>query len=139
MLARRHILPIALLAAFVPQSASALTLIQFLGFFHVAIGILLTCTILVFLTGVGTYFARLNTWPSHRDFSIIVIQWSVVMLFVLLLLVALVNFFQTKPGVALPILTFIIVVAVAVVVVRYVAQKGDKKDDKKPAKKAGGH
>jgi hypothetical protein len=129
---RRDIALLALpLAAFlVPQSASALTLIQLMGFFHVAVGLLLTLTILVFITGLGIYFARLNTWPSHRDHAVIVIQWAVVMLFVLLLLVALVNFFQTKPEIALPILAFIIVVAVAITIVRYAASaKGAKKEE----------
>lgn len=101
-----------------------------MGFFHVAVGVLLTITILVFLTGLGIYFARLNTWPSHRDHAVIVIEWAVVMLFVLLLLVALLNFFQTKPHIALPILAFIIVVVVAITIVRYATSaKGGKKEE----------
>jgi len=135
----RTIFPaLPLLALFAPQSASALTLLQVLGFFHVAIGFLLTVTILVFFTGLGTYFSRLNTWPSHRDNSIIMIQWSVVMLFVLLLLVAVVNFFQTKPHIALPILAFIIIVTAAIIIVRFAAQKKENGNGKKPGGGGGG-
>lgn len=129
MIARYSLPFLALLATFVPESASALTLVQVLGFFHVAIGLLLTITILTFIVGLGIYFARLNTWPSHRDHAIIVLEWAVVMLFVLLVLAAIVNFFQNKPEVALPILAFVVVVTVAILIVRYAATRGGGKEE----------
>lgn len=130
MLPRYSILALALLTAIVPQGTSALTLVQALGFFHVAVGLLLAITVMTFIVGLGIYFARLNTWPSHRDHAIIVLEWSVVMLFVLLVLVAIVNFFQKKPEIALPILAFIVVVTVAILIVRYAATRGGGKEEK---------
>lgn len=107
----------------VPSAASALTLTQVIGFFHLAVGLLLTATLIVFLSGVWLWVARFNTWPSHRDTAIRVMEWGVVMIFVLILMLGIVNYIQKYPSVTLPIIAFIIVVAVAILIVRNLAHK----------------
>ena len=113
-----------------PASASALTLLQTLGVFHLFIGGFLVAVFLVFSVGVYSYFARFNTWPSYRDASITIMEWGLVMLFVLIILLAIVQFFQKHPGVALPLLAFAVLIAVAVFVVRFAAS-AKKKEKKK--------
>ena len=125
------------LALLLPSDASALTFVQILGLFHIVSGLLLTFILLTFLTGIGLYVARLNTWPSHREFAIRVLQWAVAMLFVLIILIAVVNLFQRYTGTALTILAFIIVIAVAVLIVRMAAQSKKKEAGKKKEAPAG--
>jgi hypothetical protein len=123
-----HIVPAAVLSiAFVPSSASALTFLQVIGLFHIAVGLLLTATLLVFITGVGVYVSRLNTWPSHRDMAIRVMEWGIVMLFVLILMLALLDFFQNHTAIALPILAVLILVTVGFLLVRAAALQRKKK------------
>ncbi|OGG80549.1 hypothetical protein A3A39_01520 [Candidatus Kaiserbacteria bacterium RIFCSPLOWO2_01_FULL_54_13] len=113
---------IAAMFAFAPTSASALTFVQAIGLFHVVVGLLLAATLIIFATGVGLYIARLNTWPSHRETAIRVMEWAVTMLFVLIILIAIVNFFQRHSTIALTILAFVAIVAVAILIVRVAAQ-----------------
>ena len=131
MKTRTGIAALAAFAALAPSHASALTFVQILGLFHIVVGLLLAFILLIFVTGIGIYVARLNTWPSHREFAIRVLQWAVSMLFMLIILIAIVNFFQQYIGIALTILAFIIILAVAILIVRMAAQS-----EKKPAKPA---
>lgn len=124
------------LVALAPENASALTFVQVVGLFHIVIGLLLTATLLVFAIGITLYVSRINTWPSHRDEAIRVLEWGVVMLFVLILLIALVNFFQRHSGIALPVLAFGIMLVVGFFVLRAIGQ--GKKEPKK-SKPGGGH
>src|SRR3989344_3514338 len=94
---------------FLPQTASALTFPQVVGLFHIAVGLILTGIVLLFITGFSVYIARLNTWPSHRDAAIRVLEWAVVMLFVLLVVLAMVNAIQNHGAIALPILAFVVI------------------------------
>jgi len=117
---------VVLLTALLPSSASALTLAQFVGLFHVVTGLLLTATLGIFAVGVVIYFARLNTWPSYRDISIKVLIWAVLMLFILILFVALVQFIQTHTALALTILGVIVIVGV-LILIAWIAGAGQKK------------
>ncbi len=113
-----------------PGNASAMTLLQALGVFHMFLGAYLVVTLLVFSIGVYSYFARLGTWPTYRDISIEVMEWGLVMLFVLVVLLGIVQFFQKYPGGALPILAFVLIVIAAFFILRFAAvpKKKEKKD-----------
>ncbi|OGG58044.1 hypothetical protein A2853_00940 [Candidatus Kaiserbacteria bacterium RIFCSPHIGHO2_01_FULL_55_17] len=110
----------------VPLNASALTLPQVVGLFHIVVGFLLTFTVLIFVVGFSVYVARFNTWPSHRDAAIRGLEWAVTMLFVLLVVLAIINAIQNHGAIALPILAFVVIVAVAVLIIR-MAGSGAKK------------
>jgi len=125
---------LGLLAIFTPGSASALTLVQVVGLFYVAVGLLVSFTLGIFVVGVCIWIARFNTWPSHRESAIRILEWAVSMLFVLILLVALVYFIQRHSAIALSVLAFIAVVAVLALIASVAA--GAKK--KKPAAGARG-
>jgi|SRR3989344_4778759 len=115
------------LTALFPSSASALTLTQMVGLFHVVVGILLTFTLLIFATGIGMYIARLNTWPSHRETAIRVLEWAVAMLFVLIVLITIVSLIQRHGAFALVVLAFIVIVGLALLVLRTATQGRKKK------------
>lgn len=112
--ARSPLVALAVLfASLCPMSAQALTLPQAIGFFHIAVGLILTGIVLLFITGFGVYVARFNTWPTHRDAAIRVLEWATVMLFVLIVVLAIVSAIQHHGDIALPILAFIILIVVA--------------------------
>src|SRR3989338_1706951 len=123
----------ATLVACMPTVASAMTFVQVLQLFNIFVGLFLTVTILVFCTGAFVYFARLGTWPSHRDQAIKILAWAVVMLFVLVVLLAIVQWFERHTKTALFILAFAIVVVVLGFIIRAAATGGGAKKEKKPA------
>lgn len=112
---------LSVLALMLPQSALALTFPQVVGLFHIAVGLILTFIVLLFITGFAVYVARFNTWPSYRDNMIRVLEWAVVMLFVLLVVLSIVNAIQHHGEVALPIIAFLIIVAVIFIAIRVFA------------------
>ena len=116
----------ALLVLALPSGAHALTLPQVVGFLHIGVGLILTGVVLLFVTGFSVYVARFNTWPTHRDAAIRVLEWAVVMLFVLVVVLAIVNAVQHHGDIALPILAFLIIVVVGFFIVRYVASAQKK-------------
>src|SRR3989344_1974550 len=118
---------LCLLALFAPGSASALTLVQISGLFYVSVGILLAFTLGIFVVGIGIWIARFNTWPSHRETAIRILEWAVSMLFVLILLIALVCFIQRHSTIALSILGFIAIIAVLVLIASVAAGAKKKK------------
>lgn len=116
----------AIISLGMPQSADALTFVQVLSLFHVATGLLLTFVMLIFCTGVFVYYARLGTWPSHRDYAIKILEWSVALLSILIILLALLRFFQIYTHTALVILAVIILLVVAIFIVRGAAEAKKK-------------
>ena len=116
-----------LLAILAPWSTSALTLVQISGLFYVSVGILLAFTLGIFVVGIGIWIARFNTWPSHRETAIRILEWAVSMLFVLILLIALVYFIQRHSTIALSILGFIAIIAVLVLIASVAAGAKKKK------------
>ncbi len=117
-----------------PTVASAMTFVQVLQLFNIFVGLFLTVTIIVFCTGVFVYFARLGTWPSHRDEAIKILVWAVSMLFVLVVLLAIVQWFERHTKTALLILATAIVFVVLGFIIRAAATGGgEKKKEKKDA------
>ena|SRR3989344_1489442 len=93
-------LSIFLATSFVPSFASALTLVQVVQLFNIFVGLMLTAALLMFFGGLWVYFARLGTWPSHRDTAIKIMEWGVGILFVLIVILAIVQFFEKYPTIA---------------------------------------
>lgn len=113
--------------ALLPEDASAVTLVQVVGFFHLFVGLFVVAIFFTFVVGAWGYFARLGTWPTYRDTSIEILEWAITMLFVLLVILGLVQFFQSHSSTALLILAVVLVVAIAFFVFRVALGGGEKK------------
>ncbi|MBI2610780.1 hypothetical protein HYW60_02500 [Candidatus Kaiserbacteria bacterium] len=109
-----------------PGNVDALTLPQVVGFFHIVVGLVLTGIVLIFVAGFSIYVARFNTWPSYRDAAIRVLEWAIVMLFVLIVVLSIVNAIQHHGSVALPIIAFLIIAVVAFFIIRLIATSKKK-------------
>ena len=112
-----------------PMSATALEVSQVIGFFNVFVGLMLTAAILMYCGGFIAWLTRLGTWPSYRTEPIKIMEWSVVILFVLVVLLAIVQFFQDHPQTAAYVVSSIVVLLV-VGGVLISAAKGEKKEEK---------
>ena len=112
-----------------PVIADALTIVQVLNFFNIFVGVMLTASIIVFMGGFGAYIARLGTWPNHRDQALKFMEWGVTMMFVLVVIVAIVQFFDRNPRIATAIAAFIVLVLVVILIAQVMKPK--KKEEKK--------
>jgi hypothetical protein len=121
-----------LTVALLPTPASALSLPQIVGLFHIVTGLLLVCTLGIFAVGFGMYIARLNTWPSYRDTAIKVLIWAVTMLFILILFVALVQFIQRHTALAFSIIGVVAILAVIILIAKMAKGGGEGGEAKKP-------
>lgn len=123
------VLPIFIL--FAPLSAHALTLVQVTELFNVFVGLMLTVGLLIYFAGLGLYFSRLGTWPNHRDKAIKIMEWGVAVLFVLIVILIVAQYFQRYPEIASIVVAGLFLFAVAGVGV-YVAvvSRGGEKEEK---------
>lgn len=119
-----------------PETAGAISTVQLLGVFHLFVGLFITATFFVFASGVFVYFARLGTWPTHRDTAIEVMEWAIVMIFILVVVLGLVQFFQQHSAIALSILAFLVVVIVLVFLLRLAATRKEEKKKAAPDRAA---
>lgn len=124
---RRALLPIGVLL--LPSAASAQVLSQVSGLFNIMVGLMLVFSFLFFFGGLGMWFVRLGTWPTYRDDAIRLMQWGVVILFVLAVLLAIVQFVQKHVALASFLAGLVVFVIVAWVFVTVSTAKGD--DEKK--------
>lgn len=81
------------------------------------VGLMLVFAFIFFFSGLGMWFVRLGTWPTYRDEAIAYMQWGVVILFVLAVLLAVVQFVQEHTAIASFVVGIVLVVAVAWMVV----------------------
>ena len=129
---------LALASVVLPDTTSALTFVQIVGLFHIAVGLLLTVTLGTFIFGICLWIARFNTWPSHRETAIGVLEWGITMLFVLILLIAFVYFVQRHTTIALSIIAFIAIIGAIILVVKIAPMGGGGAEGGKPKPKGGG-
>lgn len=119
---------IAVLTMALPQIASAQTFVQMVELFNIFVGLMLAVALLVFLGGLGSYLSRFSTWPSHRDQSIKVMEWGVAILFVLIVILGIVQYFEKYPKVTSTILAVIILLIIARAVINASNSKEAKKE-----------
>lgn len=103
----RRVLPFGVLL--IPWSASAQVLSEIAGLFNIMVGLMLVFSFLFFFGGFGMWFTRLGTWPTYRDEAIKLMQWGVVVLFVLAVLLFAVQFVQKHAAIAAFIVGVVIV------------------------------
>lgn len=108
----------------VPAVAAAQTLSAWVGLLYIMAGLMLTAAILFYGGGMVLWAVRLNTFPTNRDYAIELLQWAVAVLFVLILMLAIVQFTQNNTRVVLIILAVLLIVFVARAIARSGGSKG---------------
>ncbi|RJQ33816.1 hypothetical protein C4556_03830 [Candidatus Parcubacteria bacterium] len=101
------------LAVVTPTPAEALTFVSVAELFNIFIGLMLTAALLLFFGGLWVYFSRLGTWPNNRDEAIKIMEWGVAVLFTLIILLAIVQFFQRYPKVMSMVVAGIVILILA--------------------------
>lgn len=114
---------------FAPSIASAEAISQVAGLFNILVGLMLVAAFGFFFSGVGMWFARLGTYPTSRDEAIEYMQWGVVILFVLGVLLAVVQFVQQHVGIAYFIVG-VVVVMLVIWMILVLSQTPKEKEDK---------
>lgn len=105
---------------------------QAIGLFNVFVGIMLTVALLTYGLGFILWLCRLGTWPTYRTEAIKIMEWSVVILFVLVVLLAIVQFFQFHPREAAWTVSVIVGIIVVWIILYLAAHSGggEKKGDR---------
>lgn len=107
------------------------TLIEVARFFNIFAGLMLATSLVIYTFGLVVYFTRLGTWPNHRDQAIRILEVAVGILFVLIVLLALVQFFASHTKIALWILSGITILGFVGMVLYIALNAGEKKEEKK--------
>ena len=85
---------------------------QFLAFFNLFAGVMLTLSLILFLGGFIFYLVRLGTWPTYREQAIELMKWGVTTLFVLILILGIQQFLMRNLLVAVSIGALILIALV---------------------------
>lgn len=134
MRVRSRLSLLALLTIGTPTLVSAQAISKAIGLFNVFVGVMLTTALLAYGIGFIVWIVRLGTWPSYRTEAIKIMEWSVVILFVLVVLFAIVQYFQNYPRTSAYIVATIILLIVIGGIIVIAAKNGGKeeKKEKKP-------
>jgi hypothetical protein len=111
-----------------PMVASAQVLTRVAGVFNIIVGLMLVAAILTYGTGMILWFTRLGVWPSHRDEAIGILEWSVAILFMLVVLLGFVHFVQ-KYAVAASFVFGVIIVLAVIWFILTIATAGESEDE----------
>ncbi len=109
---------------------SAFTLSAAFGLFNIVVGIMLVIAFLSFFAGLTGYLTRLGL--ENRIDGLRAMHWGVTILFVLVILLAIVNFLQFHTTFLLAVVGIIVVVFAAWAIVKSVqeAKPAEKKEEK---------
>lgn len=111
-----------------PYEVSAQTLTQAVGLFNIFVGLMLVAALLTYGVGFVIWVTRLGTWPSYRTEGIKVMEWSVVILFVLVVLLMVVQFFRDHPAAATYAVAAILLALFAWAILAIVKQSAKKEE-----------
>ena len=120
-------LALAFFASLTPEVALAQTLSVVTGVFNILVGLMLVAAFLLYFGAFVGWFVRRGTWHSYRDEMIHIMEWAVVIMFVLVVLLGIVHFVQLYKAAAAFVFG-IILFLVAVWVIMTVATAKPKKD-----------
>lgn len=115
-----------LVAAAAPLSdpASGMALVKFFGFLNVFVGLFLTLAIILYGAAVIIYFTRFGN-PNRAE-SLDLVEWALSILFVLIVVLGVVQYFQRHPANMVYVIG-IIVFVLAVGLIIYAYSGGAKK------------
>lgn len=105
-------------------SAGVFSLSAVIGLFNIIVGLMLVAAFLMFFGGLAGYLTRLGL--VGREQGLHYMNWGVTILFVLIILIGIVQFFQFHPEVMFAILAFVVIAAVIWVVVKSLQEGGEE-------------
>ena len=115
-------------ALILPAVANAeTTFTQVIGLFNIFVGLMLTVALFTYGLGFFLWLCRLGTWPTYRTEAIKIMEWSVVILFVLVVLLAIVQFFQYHPKEAGYVVSAIVAIVIIWIILYLAAHSGEGK------------
>jgi hypothetical protein len=114
-----------------PAVASAQILTKTVDLLNIFAGILLTVALLTYGLGFIMWITRLGSWPSYRTEGIKVMEWSTGILFVLVVMLMITNFFRDHSSLAMYITAAIVVLILFGIIISVAASSTE---EKKPAK-----
>ncbi|OGG70570.1 hypothetical protein A3F27_02950 [Candidatus Kaiserbacteria bacterium RIFCSPHIGHO2_12_FULL_53_13] len=117
------------IVALAPNLAFAQSVLRTLGYLDIFIGLFLAVSIVMFVGAFIVYFVRYGT--MHREEMFKYMQWSISILFVLSVLLALIRFFQRHTSAMLYFLSVAAFILLTILIIYISAKKGEKKKEKK--------
>jgi hypothetical protein len=120
--------PIMLLPA--PALALGAQISEAVGVFNIFVGLMLTVALLTYGIAFVIWLVRLGTWPTYRTEAVKIMEWSVVILFVLVVILGIVQFFQNHETAGAYVVSFLIVIAVFWIIIYLAIHSGGKKEEK---------
>lgn len=99
-----------------------------IGLFNILVGLMLVTSILLMGGGLILWYVRLGTFPTYRDDAIHMMEWSVAILFVLVVLLGIAQFVQTHLALAM-MAVGAVAAAVATYFVASILLAPEKKED----------
>lgn len=107
-----------------PQLVFALSLNKILGYLEIFVGLFLTASIIMFAGALLTYFTRYGT-PRRAD-VFPYMEWAIAIIFVLIVLLGIIEFFQEHTTAALYTLGVIIFFVLVVLIMKFAATEKPK-------------
>lgn len=120
---------LAAATALMPVTAFGMTINTLLGYLDIFVGLFLAVSIIMFVGALITYFSRYGT-PRRAD-AFPFMEWSITIVFVLIVILALVHFLRDHTKITLFILAVIIFLFIAKFVMS-VLKESAKKEEKPP-------
>lgn len=125
-----RLLPLATVVAPALARAEVSTVARIVGIFNVFVGLMLGVALLFYGFGLVMWFVRLGSWPSYRTEAIRSMEWSVAILFTLVVLLGIVQFFQNHQRAATYVLSAIILILIVWVILYLVVHSGSGEKEK---------
>lgn len=112
-------------------AAQTQTVANIVGVFNVFVGLMLTVALLVYFFGFVLWWTRLGTWPTYRTEAVKVMEWSVAILFSLVVILGIVQFFQRHQQAAGYVISALVIIGIMWFISTIVKEPSEEK--------AGGH
>jgi len=113
-----------------PYAASAQSLTQAAGLFNIFVGLMLVAALLTYGLAFVMWVSRLGTWPSNRTEAIKIMEWAVAILFVLIVLLGVVQFFRDHAATATYITGAVILALIVWAVFMIAKGSGEEEEEK---------
>jgi hypothetical protein len=118
---------LAVATSSVGASATGVSGGDIFGLFNIFIGVMLVAAILAYVTGLIVWIVRLGT--IARVEGIHIMEWGVVILFVLVVLLAIVQYFTSHPQAVTMLIAGIIAIFVGWIVIQVMKGSGGEKKE----------